>query len=376
MTDTPVFAPVWALGLMSGTSMDGIDAALIKTDGEQVFEVGPALLEPYDPDFRRQMRATLGARQRSDETDAVERELTLRHAAAVRRLLEKADLPSKAVSVLGFHGQTITHDPAKRFTWQLGDGALLARETGMAVVCDFRSADVAAGGEGAPFAPAYHQAIMAARKMPAVVLNLGGVGNVTWLDENAYPLAFDTGPGNALMDDWLMAKAGKAFDDGGKVAASGQVDATVLARLLDNSYFDRTPPKSLDRNDFSFAAVEGLSVEDGLATLAAFTVESVALAPYPKPPVAVYVTGGGRKNNTLMHGLAARLGVPVQPIEEVGYDGDALEAQAFGFLAVRHLRGLPLSFPTTTAVPAPICGGVLFDPREELLDGGENQSAA
>ncbi|WP_425403480.1 anhydro-N-acetylmuramic acid kinase [Hwanghaeella sp.] len=368
--------PVWALGLMSGTSMDGVDAALIKTDGKTVAEVGPSLMEPYDEKFRARVRSILGGRRRSGEVDAVERELTLRHAAAVRALLAKASMTASRVAVIGFHGQTITHDPANRFTWQIGDGNLLARETGIAVVYDFRSADVAAGGEGAPFAPAYHRAIMAGRRMPAVVLNLGGVGNVTWLDEGAEPVAFDTGPGNALIDDWLAKKAGIQFDEGGAIAAAGRVDRDVLAGLMAHPYFDRPPPKSLDRNDFSAEAVAGLSVEDGAATLAAFTVESVARSPYPKPPLSVHVTGGGRKNRTLMDGLAKRLGVPVLPIEEAGYDGDALEAQAFAFLAVRHLRGLPTSFPSTTAVPKPICGGVLCSPDAAPLGAGDGQSAA
>ena len=373
--------PVWALGLMSGTSMDGVDAALIRTDGDTVTAVGPSRMEPYDEGFRDKLRAILGARQGTGEIEAVERELTVRHADAVRALLAAASIPLSEVAVVGFHGQTITHDPANRFTWQIGDGDLLARETGIPVVCDFRSADVAAGGEGAPFAPAYHQAIMSGQAKPAVVLNLGGVGNVTWMDDGVPPIAFDTGPGNALIDDWLMTKAGISFDDGGRIAAAGTVDRDVLARLLDHPYFDRAPPKSLDRNDFSADAVSGLSIEDGAATLAAFTVESVARAPYPKPPVSVFVTGGGRKNATLMRGLAEKLGVPVRPIEDAGYDGDALEAQAFAFLAVRHLRGLPTSFPSTTAVPAPICGGKLCHPPHGMPGASEgktaeNQSAA
>lgn len=373
--------PVWALGLMSGTSMDGVDAALIRTDGDAVTAVGPSLMEPYDEGFRDKLRAVLGARQRTGEIQAVERELTLRHADAVRALLAVASIPVAEIAVVGFHGQTITHDPGNRFTWQIGDGDLLACETGIPVVYDFRSADVAAGGEGAPFAPAYHQAIMAGQAKPAVVLNLGGVGNVTWMDDGVMPIAFDTGPGNALIDDWLMTKADISFDEGGKLAAAGKVDRDVLARLLDHPYFDRVPPKSLDRNDFSADAASGLSLEDGAATLAAFTVESVARAPYPKPPLSVFVTGGGRKNATLMRGLSEKLGVPVQPIEEAGYDGDALEAQAFAFLAVRHLRGLPTSFPSTTAVPAPICGGRLCHPPQAMQGrpGGksaESQSAA
>jgi anhydro-N-acetylmuramic acid kinase len=265
------------------------------------------------------------------------------------------------------HGQTILHRPERRFTRQLGRGARLAAALGIQVVSRFRHADVAAGGQGAPLAPLYHKAL--ALGLPAGstgalgVLNLGGVANVTWIDGDGIA-AFDTGPASAMIDDWVRRHTGAPYDEGGRIAASGTIDRERLARLLTNPYFDRPPPKSLDRNDFPLDAVEGLSLEDGAATLAAFTIESVAAARLhlATTPRRWLVTGGGRHNGTLMAGLRAALGVPVDPVEAAGWDGDSLEAQAFGFLAVRSLRGLPLSVPTTTGVPEPMTGGVLDRP--------------
>ena len=225
----------------------------------------------------------------------------------------------------------------------------------------FRHADVATGGQGAPFAPVYHQALARDVPGPLVVLNLGGVANVTFISGNSDEmlLAFDTGPASALLDDWVRRHTGAAFDEDGRIAGSGAVDAGALATLLAHPYFDQAPPKSLDRNAFSLAAVAGLGLADGAATLAAFTVDSIARARehLPAPPVRWLVCGGGRHNATLMAGLRGVLGVPVDPVEAVGWDGDALEAQAFGFMAVRSLRGLPLSFPGTTGVPRPMLGG-------------------
>jgi len=351
--------------------MDGIDAALIRTDGEKVDAFGASHFLPYDPDVRDAVRGVLGARERDDRIVGLERRLTDLNAEAVCTLLRMCPAEQAKARVVGFHGQTITHDPDRDFTWQLGDGARLADLLGLDVVYDFRSADVAAGGEGAPFAPAYHRAVMHDREKPLVVLNLGGVGNVTWIGEDGVdgdPLSFDTGPANALLDDWVSRHAGLSCDVDGKIARRGLVDSAALSALMDHPYFDRPPPKSLDRNDFGSAPVAHLSLEDGAATLAAFTVESVARASFPQVPRCIWVTGGGRKNPVLMDGLARRLGIRVRPVEEAGLDGDNLEAQAFGFLAVRHLRGLPLSYPGTTNVPAPQRGGRLARPTA-FVDG-------
>ncbi|BBK32507.1 anhydro-N-acetylmuramic acid kinase [Allostella humosa] len=356
MTPDPHTSPVLAIGLMSGTSLDGVDAALIETDGQRVRRLGHAVTVPYAPDFRERLRAVLG--DRGDVAGAA-RELTLRHGEAVGRLLDLAGVAAADVAVVGFHGQTILHRPADRLTRQIGDGALLAKLTGITVVDDFRSADVAAGGEGAPLVPVYHRALAAGLERPLAVLNIGGVANVTWIGPDDDLVAFDTGPGNALVDDWVMATTGRPFDEGGSLAAAGRVDGDVLKRLLAHPYFTRPAPKSLDRDELGRREWAHLSPADGAATLAAFTVEAVAAGQdlCPAAPSRWLVGGGGRHNQVLLDGLRQRLGVPVEPVEAVGWDGDALEAEAFAFLAVRSLRGLPLSLPRTTGVPQPMAGG-------------------
>jgi anhydro-N-acetylmuramic acid kinase len=351
--------PVLALGLMSGTSCDGIDAALLTTDGRSHVAFGPVLTEPYPDDFRRRLRGILGGRGPVDEVGA---ELTRRHAEGVGRLLQVAGVESSAVRVIGFHGQTILHEPARRRTWQIGDGALLARLTGIDTISDFRGADVAAGGQGAPFVPLYHQALAGRLERPLAVLNVGGVANVSFIGANHDSLlAFDTGPGNALIDDWALRHTGRPVDEGGRLAASGQVDRKALAALMTHPYFDLPAPKSLDRDAFEPAGVSGLTPADGAATLVAFTAAAVARArdSLPARPQRWLVTGGGRHNPVLMSAFRAALGVPVEPVESVGWDGDAVEAQAFAYLAVRSLAGLPLSLPMTTGVPRPMAGGRL-----------------
>lgn len=349
------------VGLMSGTSMDGIDAALLRTDGVARVEPLAFLTIPYEDGFRAALRGCLGGK---GPVEAVERALTDAHADAVRQLLAGAGVAASAVDLIGFHGHTILHAPERRRTWQIGDGARLAAATGIAVVDDFRGADVAAGGQGAPLVPLFHRALADALPRPLAVLNIGGVANVSWIGADGSVvggsvIACDTGPGNALVDDWVLRHGGGRYDGGGALAASGAVDAAALAALLAHPYFDRPAPKSLDRDAFDPAPVAGLSAADGAATLTAFTAESVArVVPHlPAPPLRWLVCGGGRHNATLMGLLAARLGVPVAAVESVGWDGDALEAQAFGYLAVRSRLGLPLSEPATTGVPAPTTGG-------------------
>jgi anhydro-N-acetylmuramic acid kinase len=354
-----------AIGLMSGTSLDGVDAAWIETDGTRVARTGRALTLPYDPALRASLRRLLDRAASdlpADDPELLDAQaaLTARHVEAVRSLGETAD-------IIGFHGQTILHQPQHHRTWQIGDAALLARESGVPVACDFRLADVAAGGEGAPLAPIYHQALAADLARPLAVLNLGGVGNVTYLGAGGALLAFDTGPGNGPLDDWISARTGAAFDAGGRIASAGRVDASVLARLMADPYFARPAPKSLDRLDFAARLVaSGLSslrTEEGAATLVAFTAESVAAAlPHlPGTPLRWLVTGGGRHNPAIMAALATRLG-DVAPVEDVGWDGDAVEAQCFALLAVRVRAGLPLTFPGTTGVAAPLAGGRIVQP--------------
>lgn len=353
-----------ALGLMSGTSLDGIDAALIDTDGETVARFGPALTLPYPEPVRTALRAAaLG----DSPVEAAEAEMTRLHGVAVARLLDQAGLGPEAIGVIGFHGHTLSHRPDQGHTRQIGDGAGLAAATGIRVVNDFRSADVAAGGQGAPLVPVFHRALAAKIEAPLAVLNLGGVGNVTWIGEDGAMSAFDTGPGNALIDDWAATHTGQPIDRDGALAGSGRVDLDRVAVFLSDPWFDLAPPKSLDRDDFARLAAKltrGLSPADGAATLTAFTAGAVGAAALhlPQPPRQWLVTGGGRHNPVLMMALRQILDTPVRPVEAVGWDGDALEAQAFGFLAVRVLAGLPTTFPSTTGVPEPLGGGRVFTP--------------
>lgn len=357
-----------ALGLMSGTSMDGIDAAILTTDGERVASTGPWATYPYESGLRAELAAVVADPEHADPAmlDRLERALTDANAAAVAALLRDNDLSSPDIDIVGFHGQTVLHRPDRRLTRQLGDGHRLAQAIGIDVVNDFRSADVAAGGQGAPFAPLYHRALAQALERPLAIINIGGVANVTYIGPGGPDdiLAFDTGPGNAMLDDWVAGHSRQSFDEDGRMAAAGTTDESALANLLAHDYFDLAPPKSLDRNDFSANGLTGLSPADGAATLTAFTAAAIARCQVhlPSPPKRWLVCGGGRHNATLMAGLADRLEAPVVPVEQVGWQGDALEAQAFGFLAVRSLRGLPLSLPGTTGVPRPMPGGRLHRP--------------
>jgi anhydro-N-acetylmuramic acid kinase len=349
-----------ALGIISGTSMDAIDVALLRTDGQELIECGPTGAFAYPEALRRALQAVIADPPRAEHGDLaeIERQVTAAHVAAAREFLGQH--PGLRVDVAGFHGQTVFHAPQRRLTRQLFDGAAGARALGIDVVCRFRHADVAAGGQGAPLVPLYHRALAARLDQPLMVLNLGGVANVTYIDGETL-LAFDTGPASALIDDFMLRRRGVPFDRDGALAASGAVDPGVLAALMNNPFFAAAPPKSLDRNDFHrrAAVVEPLSDADGAATLTAFTVEATvsALRHLPRPPARWLVTGGGRLNLAIMRRFAARLGVPVEPVEAVGWDGDGLEAQCFAWLAVRSLKGLPLSLPATTGVPRPMPGG-------------------
>ena len=355
---------ITAIGLMSGTSLDGIDAAILHTDGLDYAEPGPFISQPYQPDLREALRGILGAAAPREAVARVEAEQTRAHAAVINQLLEDNGVTDRNIDVIGFHGHTVDHRPAEGCTRQIGDGALLAELTRRPVVNDFRSADVAAGGEGAPFAPLYHAALAGPLNEPIAILNIGGVANVTWLGKSSPGdapaiVAFDTGPGNAMLDDWARQQTGQPMDEGGRLAAAGQIDEPTLRRYLQAPYFVRRPPKTLDRNDFSLEPVSTLASEDGAATLTAFTAAAVAEARrhFPEKPARWLITGGGRRNETLMAALRNRLAAPVVAVEEVGWRGDALEAEAFAYLAVRSLKGLPLSLPSTTGCREPTLGG-------------------
>jgi len=359
--------PIWVAGAMSGTSLDGVDAALLYTDGHDILEFGSTRYRRYSEAERDVLRAALG--RWPGEAGAAEAAETVEtaHAAVLSRL--------KGADLVGFHGQTLAHDPKGRGTHQAGDGQVLADVLGLPVVWDFRGADVELGGEGAPLAPFFHFACARwiKARAPVVFLNLGGVGNLTWVDPRAAApeeegalLAFDTGPGNAPLDDLMQARCGTPRDEGGEVAAAGRADTAIVTAALDRVFMSRMPPKSLDRNDFSDLndLVKALSIEDAAATLTAISAEAVArgLQHCPTPPAQVLVTGGGRHNRAMMAALAARIACPVQPVEAVGLDGDMLEAQAFAYLAVRVIRKMATSGPTTTGVRAHVGGGMVSRP--------------
>jgi anhydro-N-acetylmuramic acid kinase len=354
-----------AIGVISGTSMDGIDVALIESDGEARLNTGPSVTFPYPLAIAQRLRAVVAD---LSEAQAPQRELerlvTDAHAAAVEAFLARFSIPRERVALVGLHGQTILHRPREGLTRQLCDGARAAAALKIDVVSDFRSADVATGGEGAPLAPVYHAAMAAGLERPLMILNWGGVGNVTYLGPDGEIIAFDTGPANALIDDFLILRRGLEFDENGALGASGHVDPAALATLMSDPYFERAAPKSLDRNHFNGAAacVKDLSDADGAATLGAFTVESTAAAlkHVPQAPARWLVGGGGRRNPNLMRRLGERLQVRVEPVEAIGFDGDSIEAQCFAYLGLRSRRGLPLSLPTTTGVPKPMPGGVFW----------------
>jgi anhydro-N-acetylmuramic acid kinase len=352
------------IGLMSGTSLDGVDAAYVETDGDGHVATGPALTQPYAKAFRARLQAVLGGQGAIAEIRAIQRELTDLHAEAVEALRARDGID--AVDLIGFHGHTIRHRPEHRQTWQIGDGARLAQSTGIPVVNDFRSADVLAGGQGAPLVPIFHRALLGAQSdLPVAIVNIGGVANVTWIGTGEDDiLAFDTGPGNALIDDWALGHTGEAVDRDGALALAGTVDDARVATFLTDPFFAATAPKSLDRDHFQAWQPRGMSPADGAATLTEYTAAAIAEAArhFPAAPRLWLITGGGRHNPALMAALARRIRAPVAPVDGFGWNGDALEAQAFAYLAVRSVNGLPLSFPGTTGVPAPQIGGRLSLP--------------
>ncbi len=362
---------IWALGLMSGTSADGIDAALLHTDGEIINEFGPTHFQPYPEALRNQILQAYG-RPPGPEVTALEKAITELHGKVVFNFLKMQSLVPSDIDLIGFHGQTMYHKPPQQKgeigkTHILGDGPLLATLTNIPVVNQFRLNDMSHGGQGAPFVPIFHQALAKDLLKPLAVLNIGGVANITWMGPNTDNLlAFDTGPGNGLIDDWVRENTGLSWDEGGKIAAQGKVNNTILKSWLAHPYFNQPPPKALDRMTFKTCVedIRSLSFEDGVTTLTAFTAASVisALRHVPKAPSEWIVCGGGAHNNTLLKMITECVKAPVQKATDQGWDGDALEAQAFGYLAVRSLRNLPLSFPGTTGVPYPMRGGKITTP--------------
>lgn len=358
---------IWALGTMSGTSLDGVDAAMVKTDGHRIQAFGPAAYRPYSPQEQATLRAALGQWPGGPDVAAAAEVIENAHAELLSRF--------SGAELLGFHGQTLAHDPAGLGTHQCGSGAFLAQALGLPTVWDFRSADVTLGGQGAPLAPFYHFALarFIGATEPLAFLNLGGVGNLTWIDPAAPGpespgalLAFDTGPANAPINDLMLARLGLSHDAEGACAARGEADEDFVAAVLTDPWFDHPPPKSLDRNDFAglVARLDGLSDQDAAATLTAVAAASVAAAQkhFPAPVSRILVTGGGRLNPSLMDELRRRIPARIEPVETVGLDGDMLEAQAFAFLAVRVLRKMATSGPDTTGAPTLVGGGQISRP--------------
>jgi anhydro-N-acetylmuramic acid kinase len=367
---------VLAIGLMSGTSQDGVDVALIDTDGEKISNFGATACRPYTKAERTLLRRATAAaanlterNARPDVVAAAEGLVNDAHAEAVQSFLDANGLLPGHLAAVGFHGQTLLHRPERGLTMQIGSGRVLAERLGIPIVYDFRAADVAAGGQGAPLAPIFHQALVhqLGRDQPVAVLNVGGVANVTFIDGDTL-IACDTGPGNALLDDFLRVRTGKPLDTDGRQAAAGMVDEQMIERLMTHPFFALPPPKSLDRNDFRGwvgDTLDGIGIENGAATLTALTAAAVArIVPLlPRAPKAWIVAGGGARNPTLMQMLAERLApAHIESAHAAGWSVDSLEAQAFAYLAVRSLRGLPITFPGTTGAPRPLTGGVLVKP--------------
>jgi anhydro-N-acetylmuramic acid kinase len=363
-----------AIGLMSGTSLDGVDVALIETDGRVIRAFGPSGYRPYSDSERSLLRQALGEAVHLSDREArpgvlreAERAVTVAHAEAIAAFSAQHRIACEEIDIVGFHGQTVLHRPERRLTVQIGDAAALAKAIHIPVMHDFRAADVAAGGQGAPFVPVYHRALAQSlrREGPIVVVNIGGVSNITYIDGDTTLIACDTGPGNALLDDFMFRTTGQRFDCEGRMAAEGAPDLAWVARALELPFFSAPPPKSLDRNDFAALRLSDVVPADGAATLTAFTAAAIAriAALLPKTPTSWIVAGGGARNHTMMRMLRENLApARVEAADALGWSADAIEAQAFGFLAARGLKGLPLSYPATTGVPMPMTGGVVVRP--------------
>lgn len=348
------------VGLMSGTSADGADAALVATDGENEIEFFGGITLPYDRDLRVRL---LEASQHDVpllELARVERDITLHHAEAVAELLRTLPEESKDTKLIGFHGHTVRHVTSELICWQIGNPWLLAERTGIRVVSDFRRHDVAVGGQGAPLVAMFHRALFTHESRPCVILNLGGVANITWLGEKEEIIAGDTGPGCGLIDEWIEEMSGHSHDKDGEIARRGTVDQGIVEAALSTEFFAKPLPRSADRFDFDHVDVSGLSVEDGAATLCAVTVQAIvrAVRTMPKPPKVLWVTGGGVHNPVIMRMLGENF-PKVRNVREMNLNPDTLEAECFGWLAVRHTKGLPLTIPETTGCKRAVCGGTI-----------------
>lgn len=355
-----------ALGLMSGTSGDGVDVAILTTDGEDYLQPHEACTYLYPKGLAHTLNQVLKNPSKY-LINNLEQEITSFHIQVIENFFKQFKIKHlcNKIDLIGFHGQTICHDPKNHLSIQLGDGKKLANHFFIPTINQFRQNDILAGGEGAPFAPIFHKALAKDLTTPILILNIGGVCNITYLLDGEPPLACDTGPGVALINDWIQSQIGLPFDPEGFYALAGKVIPHVLEKFMMDHYWQIPPPKSLDRNHFSYLndLVKPLSLKDGASTLTACTAFAVkAILPYlPVPPKRCYVSGGGRLNLAIMAYLRHYLKFPVEPIEKIGWNGDNLEAQLIAYLTVRSHYKLPLSFPTTTKVPYPMCGGIIHE---------------
>lgn len=373
-----------AIGMMSGTSMDGIDVAILKSDGEARLERGPSAFFPYEENFRRRIAAGLEAAKGLKDRDArpggldvLERELTLLHVGAARDFLRSLPASFLPVDLIGFHGQTVLHRPEQGLTVQLGDGALLARELGVGVVYDMRARDMAEGGQGAPLVPAYHASLARGLlgnglRFPVAFVNIGGISNITLVPQEGDPIAFDTGPGNMLIDQFVAAYTDQSFDEDGRIGAGGRIIENVAQSYLGDPFFGRRPPKSLDRADFSLAAAIGLPLADGARTLAAVTARSIfrAREQLDAAPASWVICGGGRRNPNILAELrllVAAGGAEILTADQLGLNGDAVEAEAWAYLAIRSRKGLALTYPTTTGCREAVSGGIWVSAQDDNI---------
>ena len=371
---TEIAPPFLCLGLMSGTSLDGIDAALIETDGAEITSLGACHYRPYSDSEQALLAKALVAGRALEQRNArpgviaeAEQLVTDCHCEAIAMLMEKSG-SKNAVQLIGFHGQTVIHKPKQGLTVQIGLPQKIADRFQIPVVGDFRAADVAAGGEGAPLVPVMHLAMARRSKLPlpCAIVNIGGVANITLIAADESLTAFDCGPGNALLNDFLKIRTGEIMDRDGAIAQRGKADLSLVAKMMRDPFFDVPPPKSLDRDHFQYvqAMLEQKSLEDGAATLTAFTAEALArgLRISAAPLEKIVIAGGGAHNPAMLRAIGQRSNTQIVTADDLGWSGDFLEAQAFAYLAARTLRQLPISFPGTTGIKKPLSGGVLFQP--------------
>ena len=356
-----------ALGLMSGTSMDGVDASIVESDGDREFSIKMDKYFEYGHELRKRLinlrekvSVLSDLKSHSDEIKSLEREITIFHANAVNKIIETSNIE---IDFLGFHGQTIFHDPKKSISIQLGDGNMLSQLTKKTVVYDFRQNDLKNDGQGAPLAPIYHILLVKTLKEkglikpPIIILNIGGIANITCINEDLKMTSEDIGPGNCLIDKWIMAHSNKNFDNNGDIARSGKIDKFILEQTIDNfSHNIEKKKKSLDINDFDISFAKGLSLEDGAATITELTSEILSMKLLD---MDIYVCGGGRKNQYLIELIQSKIKNKISKIDNLGIDGNYVESQAFAYLAIRSYLNLPISFPETTGCKKPCTGGVL-----------------